>query len=179
MTQICTGPFSSGGRIPLASLQYQGWMSGSHGIKSQAVHLTPASTDSGHKLLPSQSPDANQSINNRAHTHDSSSHKVSGNRCWLGPHKGCPPVSINGEWLCALLQNTPHSQSPPFASFIITGLLCLWLRRHCVALAPCLSASFSSSCSSSLSVLSSLLDSASWPSYISWIQQLSGRVLCL
>lgn len=74
------------------------------GAEARAGPLTPASGDSGQELLPSQSPDANQSINNRDHARGSSVHNVTGNRYWSKQRKSCTPGSTSGEEFCALLQ---------------------------------------------------------------------------
>lgn len=74
------------------------------------------------KLLPSQFPDANQSINNRDHARGSSFHNVTGNRHWSQQRK----TLYTGvqEWrvaLCTLAKTPPTPKSTP------TCLLFYWL----------------------------------------------------
>lgn len=74
------------------------------------------------RLLPSQSPDANQSINNRDHASGSSFHNVTGNRHWSQQRK----TLYTGvqEWrvaLCTLAKTPPTPKSTPIC------LLFYWL----------------------------------------------------
>lgn len=120
--------------------------------------LTSAPINAGQELPPSQSLDANQSINNRDHARGSFL-----SRYWeqiLVRAAQSLHTSVQ-EWrvaLCTFAKNTPRPNSPDASHF--TGQPCLWPGRRCAAPGLALSASSSSSCSSSPSPLA--LSSLQW-----------------